>query len=190
MGQEVFDALVAAATAGATVGELSKTFRHDGDPPLSVAPIATWRAGEMFEQLRAAIRGHEDVAATTVFCANLGDVARYMPRLDFTRGFFQTGGFTVEAGRFYADPSEVVDAALQSGARTAVIVGLDTTYQEQAVATARALKEAGVRTVILAGKPKDMIDELNAAGVGVFVHARCDAHAVLTKLARSKGVAL
>ena len=110
-GPAVFEAIVAAVAAGATVGEVSRTFRHDADPQLSVEPVAPWRAGEIFETLRAAVRDHDDAKATTIFCANLGNVARYMPRLDFVRGFFQTGGFNVQADRFYATPE---DAAASS----------------------------------------------------------------------------
>lgn len=189
-GPAVFAAIVAAAAAGATVGELSRTFRHDADPVLRVAPIRTWRAGEMFEQLRAAVQQHGDRTAATVFFANLGNVARYMPRLDFTRGFFQTGGFTTVADRFYATPAEAAAAAAASGARTAVLVGLDETYAAQAADAARALKAAGVRTVILAGLPKDLTESLTAAGVDQFIHLRSDAHAVLSELARNQGVAL
>jgi methylmalonyl-CoA mutase len=189
---DTFAAVVEAAAKGATVGELCRTFRHDADPHLQVEPIAPCRAAEMFEQVRLAVMAHAatDEAATTVFCANLGDVARYMPRLDFTRGFFQTGGFKVVADRFFATPDDAAAAASASGARTAVITGLDATYAVQGVATAAALKAAGIETVILAGLPTDLVPALKAAGVDEFIHVRTDAWAVLAKLARSKGVSL
>ncbi len=186
----VFVALLEAAAAGATVGELCRTFRHDADPSLVVAPLTSWRAGEMFERLRLAVRAHPDRSAATVFCANLGDVARYMPRLDFTRGFFQTGGFVVEADRWFASPEEVAAAAMQTTAATAVICGLDATYAEMGVEVARQLKDAGLETVIVAGQPTDLVDALREAGVDVFIHLRADAHAVLSDLAASKGVSL
>lgn len=189
---DVFAAIAAAAAKGVTVGELCRALRHDGDAHLQVEPIVPWRAGEMFESLRLAVmaKAAADAGAATVFCANLGDVARYMPRLDFTRGFFQTGGFTVLADRFFGGPEDAAAAARESGARTAVIVGLDATYVEQAAAVAAALKVAGVETVILAGLPADLIVALKAAGVDEFIHVRSDAHAVLGALARSKGVSL
>jgi len=189
-GPQVFPAIVAAAAAGATVGELSRTFRHDADPDLQVAPIAAWRAGEMFERLRLAVQRHPEAGATTVFCANLGDVARYMPRLDFTRGFFQAGGFTVQADRWYETPADAAAAAMQTTAETAVIVGRDETYAALAAETARELKDAGVETVILAGLPADLVDELRTAGVDEFIHVRSDCHTVLSDLARTKGVSL
>ncbi|MEZ4386704.1 MAG: acyl-CoA mutase large subunit family protein [Candidatus Krumholzibacteriia bacterium] len=188
--QGVFEAIVEAATVGATLGELSRTFRLDDEPRLAVEAIVAWRAGEMFEQLRSAVRDHADPRAVTVFCANLGNVARYMPRLDFTRGFFQTGGFRVVADRYFASVDEAAAAARLSGAGSAVIVGLDDTYLEQAAAAAQALKAAGVGTVLLAGAPGDHADEWRQAGVDEFINVRSDAHAVLRSLASSKGVAL
>ncbi len=163
---EVFAAIVEAAAKGATVGELCRTFRHDADPHLQVEPIVPWRAGEMFETLRLAVmaKAAADAGAATVFCANLGDVARYMPRLDFTRRFFQAGGFKLLADRFFAGPDDVAAAARESGARSAVIVGLDTTYAEQGAATAVALKAAGIETVILAGLPTDLVAALEGRG--------------------------
>jgi methylmalonyl-CoA mutase len=189
-GEGVFDAIVEAAAAGATVGELSRTFRHDDEAQLRIDAITAWRAGEMFEALRAAVRDHADRKAVTVFCANLGNVARYMPRLDFTRGFFQIGGFAVQADRYYADPAEAAAAARLGGAGIAVIVGTDATYEAQAAATAGALKEAGVGRVLLAGAPGDHADAWRAAGVDEFINVRSDAHAVLSSLAASMGVAL
>jgi methylmalonyl-CoA mutase len=185
-----FAAVVEAAAAGATIGELCAGLRHDAAPEEAITPITTWRASEPFEWLRLKVRGHDDAGATTVFCACLGDVARYMPRLDFTRGFFQAGGFTVEAERFFDSPAEAAEAAMETIAGTAVIVGRDDTYAAQAAETARELKDAGVETVLLAGMPQDIADELRTAGVDDFIHVRSDCLAVLTELARSKGVAL
>jgi methylmalonyl-CoA mutase len=187
---EVFEAVVEAAAGGATVGELCRSRRHARDPQLHVEPIPAWRAGEMFEELRRAVvaRAVDDPAAATVFAANLGDVARYMPRLDFTRGFFQSGGFKVQADRYFTGPDDAAAAARASGARLAVMVGLDETYAELGVSTAAALKAAGVATVILAGLPGDLVAPLRTAGVDEFIHVRSDAHAVLCALARRQGV--
>ena len=110
-----------------------------------------------------------------------------MPRLDFVRGFFQTGGFTVQADRYFATPEEAVAAARQSGAATVVIVGLDASYAEQAVETARGLAAAGIGTVLLAGLPAELADELKRAGVDDFIHVRSDLHAVLSELAGARG---
>ncbi|HOX25503.1 MAG TPA: acyl-CoA mutase large subunit family protein [Candidatus Krumholzibacteria bacterium] len=189
-GQRVFTALVDAAAAGATVGDLCRALHHEADPRLQVELISPWRAAAMFERLRAAVAAHADRAAVTVFFANLGDVARYMPRLDFARGFFQVGGFATLADGRYETPAAAAAGFAAGGARTAVIVGLDETYAALAADTARALKAAGAETVVVAGQPGDLVASLDAAGVDQYIHVRADAHAVLSDLARSKGVEL
>jgi methylmalonyl-CoA mutase len=189
-GPDAFGAVVDAAMAGATVGELTRTLRHDAAAGEPVTPVTAWRAGEMFERLRAAVEAHADKRAVTVFCACLGNVARYMPRLDFVRGFFQTGGFAVDAERFFATPEEAATAAAQTGTGAVIIVGADATYADMGCETARRLKAAGIATVMLAGQPGDLAGDLESAGVDQFIHLRSDAHGVLENLARTKGVAL
>ncbi len=188
----MFDAIVDAAAQGATVGELCVTFRHDADPQMQVVPLRPLRAAEPFETLRLAVQAYaaQQPAATRVFCANLGDVARYMTRLDFVKGFFQTGGFTVVADRTFQAPAEAAAAAKDDGAATAVIVGLDETYAELAADTAHALKAAGIATVVLAGQPGAIGDVLRGAGVDDFIHVRSDILTTLQHLATSKGVAM
>jgi methylmalonyl-CoA mutase cobalamin-binding subunit len=112
-----------------------------------------------------------------------------MPRVDFARAFFASGGFaTREAGSF-TNPEEAAAAARADGAATVVIVGRDETYAAMAAATARRLKAAGgPRRVVLAGHPKPQVAELKEAGVDLFIHLHADALAVLRDLARESGV--
>lgn len=189
-GADAFAALVDAAETGATVGEMTRTLRRDATAGPAIDAVTAWRAGEMFERLRAAVAAHADRRAVTVFCACLGNVARYMPRLDFVRGFFHTGGFAVDAERYFATADEAAEAAVQAGAGAVIIVGPDAAYAELGCETARRLKAAGVATVMLAGQPGDLAGDLESAGVDRFIHLRSDAHGVLEDLARTKGVAL
>jgi len=129
------------------------------------AAIPLRRDGVPFEKLRVRIEtlGKSNEAAGRVFCACLGDMARYMPRLEFTRRFFRVGGFSVSGDGFGKTVAEVVDAARADGARTVVLVGLDDTCSELAGPVAAALKkESDPPVVMLAGSPVDApeIDEV------------------------------
>ena len=123
-----------------------------------------------------------------MFLANLGPVGTYMPRLDFTRGFFQVGGFDVADQAWFKTPEEAAKAALESGAPVVVAVGLDDTYLEAVPVLAKALKAGGVKTVLVAGLLKDQAEAFKAAGVDEFIHVRSDVHAVLSGLAKTMGV--
>ncbi|MFO7653745.1 MAG: methylmalonyl-CoA mutase family protein [Candidatus Krumholzibacteriia bacterium] len=188
---QLLPALAAAAGRGTTLGELTSALRSDVRPGPQVAPLRPCRAAEPFERLRRAVlaRAAEEPDAVRVHLCCLGDVARYTPRLDFTRAFFQVGGFRVEERGWFDTPTEAAAAARRGGAPRVVIVGRDETYQELAVATAEKLKrDGGPRTVILAGYPKDLVPQLEAAGVDRFIHAQSDALAVLDELAAESGV--
>ena len=181
-----FGALVDAAPKS-TLGEISKALGGSGS--VKVEPLVAFRAAELFEALRKAMikarKGKVDV-----FLANLGPVGAYMPRLDFTRAFFQIGGFTVEDKSWFNTPDEAAKAAIASGAPIVVAVGPDDTYIEQAEGLAKAVKAGGVKTVLVAGLLKDHADAFKAAGVDDFVHIKSDAHAVLSGLAKGLGVTL
>ncbi len=191
--EELFEKVVTAAGAGASIGELTKLLRHRADPDLRVEPIEPWRAAEAFEALRTAVAQHRarQSDACAVYCANLGDVARYMPRLDFARAFFEVGGFAVQVAGCHAAADAAAVAALDSGAQIVVIVGRDETYATQAAETARRLKAiADPPTVILAGQPPDQIDALQTAGVDRLIHVGSDALLILRELAVTCGVEL
>jgi methylmalonyl-CoA mutase len=150
---------------------------HRGGLPLR-------RDGVPFEELRARIEELDarDSQAGRVFCACLGDVARYMPRLEFTRRFFRVGGFEVTDNGFATGVEEAVEAARGDGARTVVLVGLDATYAELAGPVAAALKnESDPPVVMLAGAAVDgaVLDET--------INAKSNVLDVLGRLADTVG---
>jgi methylmalonyl-CoA mutase len=175
---------VVEAAPNATLGELMVR----GTGP-KVEPLKGHRAAGVFEGLRKAVLAYRaKQSGPQVFLANLGPMGTYMPRLDFTRGFFQVGGFDVADQAWFKTPEEAAQAALASGAPVVVAVGLDDTYLEAVPVLAKALKAGGVKTVLVAGLLKEQADAFKAAGVDDFIHVRSDVHAVLSGLAKTMGV--
>jgi methylmalonyl-CoA mutase cobalamin-binding subunit len=117
------------------------------------------RNGEPFEALRARVEKTAGTPAGRVFTANLGSPAKYMPRLEFTRRFFRTGGFEVTGDGFASTAEEAVTAAVAAGAGTVVLVGLDDSYAELAAPVIAGLKdEPGAPIVMLAGSAPDGVE--------------------------------
>jgi methylmalonyl-CoA mutase len=175
-----FAALVEAAP-NATLSEMMTRGES-----IKVEALKMHRLVEPFETLRKAVLAAKK--RPQVFLANLGPVGAYMPRLDFTRGFFQVSGFEVADQAWFKTPEEAAKTALESGASVVVAVGLDDTYVEAVPVLAKALKAGGVKTVLVAGMLKDHADAFKAAGVDDFIHVRSDVHAVLSGLAKNLGV--
>ena len=61
----------------------------------------------------------------------------------------------------------------------AVICGADARYGATVPELVPGLRAAGAHVVVLAGRPKDLVEALAAAGVDVFIAAGADALAAL-----------
>ncbi len=153
---------------------------------LEAQPLPSLRSSAPFEALRdradAAAQGG---AAVHIFLATLGPVADFSARAGFARNLFEAGGLAAPghdgfAGDGATDLAALVEAFRQSGARLACLCGADAAYADEAVAAARALRQAGA-TVWLAGKPGELEAELNQAGVDAFIFAGCDVIDLLTQ---------
>jgi methylmalonyl-CoA mutase len=154
-------------------------------------PVRMHRDAEPFEALRDVADAH--TAATgkppAVFVAALGDLASHAARATWIGSFLAAGGIAASVSAPLTASAEAGKAFADSGLAVAVIAGSDTSYAELGEATAGALKAAGARTVLLAGRPKEQEAALRAAGVDDFIFAGGDAVAMLTKLQAAAGVA-
>ncbi|MCP4570990.1 MAG: methylmalonyl-CoA mutase [bacterium] len=183
---ELFACMEAAVDHGATLGELTSILGHEdtADPP--VEPIPLRRDAAPFEELRSRLEVLRKLnpRAARVHGVCLGDVARYMPRLDFTRRFFESGGWEVLAEGFHEDAANSAAAAQAADAAACVLVGLDDSYVTMAVPTVEAIKALMPKVrILLAGAPGEREQELRDAGVDEFINLRSDALDVLGRLA-------
>jgi methylmalonyl-CoA mutase len=117
-----------------------------------------------------------------IFLANLGDLSVYSTRASWMRNFLAAGGIEVIASEPLHNSTDAGRAFADSGVAIACICSADTVYAELAEATAGALKQAGARQVLLAGRPKAQEAALKSADVDRFIYAGVDAIAVLTAL--------
>ncbi|WKN47733.1 methylmalonyl-CoA mutase family protein [Nocardioides sp. Arc9.136] len=124
------------------------------------AADAVRRYGAAFEELRDA------PAARPVFLATMGTVAAHTARATFATNLLAAGGIAVEVAGPTAGVEEVVAAYIR-GDRSPVVclAGSDAAYDEWADALVPALREAGAGHVVVAGKPRDGVDDSCAMGV-------------------------
>ncbi len=155
------------------------------------------RRSEVFEALRSrsdAILA-ETGARPQVVLAALGPPAVHTARSSFAANLFQAGGIETplleDGGGSKTGPPDLgalAGAFTASGARAACICSSDALYAEHGQAAATALKEAGARYVVLAGRPGDKEEAYRSAGVDAFVYAGCDAVAALNAVYDEIGV--
>jgi methylmalonyl-CoA mutase len=136
--------------------------------------LPAFRFAEPYEAYRdrSDARLAETGARPRAFLATLGSLATYTARAGFARSLLAGGGIeTPEAGPTDS-ADELVAAFAEAGTPVAVLCSSDGLYAERGEAAVAALREAGARSVLLAGRAE-------IAGVDGRLYAGCDALAVI-----------
>lgn len=122
------------------------------------------RYGAAFEALR------DEPAANHVFLATMGTVAAHTARATFATNLLAAGGVTVDL----AGPTQSAHDLLSAydGQPVVCLAGSDGAYDSWADEAARVLREAGATWIVLAGKPRESVDDSCAMGVDAleFLH--------------------
>lgn len=173
-------------------------FPHLGEQPVVREPapatpdggLPRVRRAEAFEALRTRSDGQLAAAGARprIFLAAIGPAAVHTGRSSFAANLFQAGGIETVLGEG-ADADVLAEAFAASGAAVACLCSSDKLYAEQASVVAAALKAAGARRVLLAGKPGEHLEAYQQAGVDDYVFVGCDAVAALTTVLDESGVA-
>ncbi|MCT4654885.1 MAG: methylmalonyl-CoA mutase family protein [Cohaesibacter sp.] len=148
--------------------------------------LTAQRLAEPYEALRDAASSASK--APSVFFANLGRIADYTARSTWAKNFFEAGGVAALSDQGFDNAQSAIDAFKQSGAEIACLVGPDGLYEDMADQIASGLKEAGAKMVYLAGRPKELMEALSAAGVDAYAFEGCDVLAELTKIHAILGI--
>jgi methylmalonyl-CoA mutase len=136
--------------------------------PAPVEPaLIEHRDAETFEALRARI---ESTPRRDVMLLALGPPSEYRARTGYSAGLFSTVGVR---------PRE---STVTEYADVVVICGSDERYATEAAGAVQALKLAGTKKIVLAGRPGALETELREAGVDAFVFVGCDVLATLEEI--------
>ena len=125
------------------------------------------RDAASFEALRA------KAPAEPALLFTLGPPLESRARVGFATSLFGAGGIRTQ------------ESAVASAHAVACICGTDERYATEAADAARALKAAGCRRVLLAGRPATLEAELRAAGVDDFLYVGCDVVRILGSLSET-----
>jgi len=189
---ELMAAAVQAARAGATIGQMTAALSaaSAGADRARFEPLAVRTYAAAYEELRAVCDAHVESTGRrpTVFLANLGTPAEFIPRSTYAQNFFQAGGFQEVNNDGFADAQAAALAFARSAAKIAVICSTDKNYETIVEQVAPKFKAAGARTVILSGNPGANEAKYRAAGVDRFIFIRCDVLGTLRSLLQEEGV--
>lgn len=190
-GEQRIRAAIEAAKAGASLGEITRSLRPSEGLPPKVTPVRVHRLAEKYEAMREASdnyaldKGHPP----KLYLINVGPLRQHKLRADFTRTFFEPAGFDVLYPKGESDPDTAAQAAVDSGARVAVICSTDDAYPEAVPAIAQALKakDPNIR-LYLAGFPGEHEAAYREAGLDDYIFIKSNNYETLATALRHVGV--
>ncbi|MFA6128678.1 MAG: methylmalonyl-CoA mutase family protein [Bacteroidales bacterium] len=131
-------------------------------------PLNLYRRAEEFESLRFDTErsGKKPVA----FMLTIGHLAMRKARAAFACNFFGCAGYPVIDNPGFAGVEEGVEAAVKAKADIVVLCSSDDEYATLGASFAKAI---GTKAIpVIAGYPKEIIDQLKSAGITHFIHVR------------------
>ncbi len=183
--------LVSAVQAGATIGELAGNLFSGQDCATIEHTISPENLTIGFEYLRANAEAYKAVSgkAPEVFLAAMGPVKQHKGRVDFAMDYFRVGGFEPLYSQGFDTVEQAAEAFFSSKAGIAVLCSTDDTYDELVPAFTQLVKTRDKNlVVILAGYPKDRVEDYRKAGVNDFIHVRSDIFETLKNLQKAVGL--
>lgn len=150
------------------------------------SPSAHSRGPKDFEAVRLRTEKYEKKSGRTpvAFLLRHGDAKMRRARAEFVTDFFQCGGFAIMDPPAF-ETIEAAIAAIEAGKPDLVVLcSSDPEYPALAAEVCGRVKAP----VIVAGYPKDALEELKQAGVAEFVHIRSNAIETLSALQNKLGL--
>ncbi len=188
VSSDSLETAVDAILQGATLGEVTKSIRASVKQSITIEKLNIHRAAEIFESLRNEADRIENEKGTRpkIFLANMGPLRKHKARADFSRGFFEVAGFDVIYPDGFDTPEAAAAAALKSGTKIICICSTDDNYPEIVAPITSKIKEVNPDlVVILAGYPKEQIEDHKNAGVDEFIFMGADVYSICKKLLES-----
>ena len=143
-----------------------------------VRVLKPYRGAEPFETLRLATE--KAAHRPKVFLLTYGNLTMRKARAGFATNFFGVAGYEIIDNLGFATPEEGAKAALESGADIVVLCSSDDEYAELTEPVCKALK-GKVKSLVLAGFPKEMVETYKGYGIDEFIHVKTNALETLQK---------
>lgn len=149
--------------------------------------IKEFRGAMEFENMRFVTDKFSAKSSTPkVWMFTYGNLTMRKARAQFASNFFGCAGFETIDNLGFETIEEGIKAAKTANPEIVVICSSDDEYKEIALPVFEALKDNAI--IVLAGYPKDMIEELKAKGFTNFVHVKTNALAELGRYQKELGI--
>lgn len=156
-----------------------------------VNALTPYRGAQAFEELRLSTEKQfkKTEKRPIVFLLTIGNPSMRSARASFSANFFGCAGYEIINNIGFDSPEEGVTSAIETNADIVVICSSDDEYPQFTPQITKELKENNPKIkVIIAGNPKEHLEELTKTGVDDFIHVRSDALEVLKKYQNILGI--
>ncbi|MCQ2296454.1 MAG: methylmalonyl-CoA mutase family protein [Bacteroidales bacterium] len=150
-----------------------------------IKTLRLYRGAEAFEQLR--LDTEKSGRRPKVFLLTYGNLAMRKARSGFATNFFGVAGYEIIDNAGFKSAEEGVKAALEAKADVVVLCSSDDEYAEITEQACKGLK-GNVKSIVLAGFPKEMVDTYKGYGVDEFIHVKTNVLDCLTKFQKLLGI--
>jgi methylmalonyl-CoA mutase len=158
-------------------------FSAEKDQGEFARPVRIFRMAEELEKMR--LKTEKSARAPVVFLLTIGDVTMRRARAGFSSNFFGCAGFEVIDNIGFENIQEGMQAAEQAKADIIVLCSSDGEYPA-VTATASQLNKHSI--LVIAGYPKESIDQLTKDGAKYFIHMRSNLVETLTMIQNDLGI--
>ncbi len=188
--ENVMGSIISAFRIGASIGNIIEELRDGDEEWLYIEPLKIHRVSEKFEHLRDLVNIYSKTNKTPqVFLANFGSLKEFKARADFSRGFFETGGFEIIDIGSFQDINIGAEESLKSKTEVVVICSTDLKYPDIVPEFVKTLKESKTPPIIvLAGYPKEHIASFKEMGIDYFIHLKANIYQTLNSILEEIGV--
>lgn len=156
----------------------------------TVEKLTPYHGAEPFEALRLRTERHAAKGGRRprVLLLEFGDLKMRKARAGFCMNFFAAAGFEIVPAIAEADPAAAAAVIAELKPDLMVLCSADKQYPAMARTLIEILRQTKAVPVLVAGYPKDDIEQLKRDGVADFIHVRSNALQVLTDWQRQLGV--
>lgn len=137
--------------------------------------LKVYRGAAAFENLR--LETEKSAHKPKVFLLTYGNLTMRKARAGFSTNFFGVAGYEIVDNAGFKTGEEGAKAALEAKADITVLCSSDEEYNDLVAAACPILK--GKSHIIIAGYPKEQIDNFKAQGVEEFIHVKSNVLEIL-----------
>ncbi len=151
-----------------------------------IKTLKPYRGAQAFEALRYKTdQFARNNKRPLAFMLTFGNVAMRKARATFASNFFACAGFEVQDTNGFKSAKEGVKAAKAAKAEMIVVCSSDEEYAEL-VPTVKALAKNAI--VVVAGFPKEILEDLKAIGIEHFIHVKSNVLETLKQFQTELGI--